>query len=82
MVSMLMEDLLGASKVGGLHPNFGLDAWNVADAGVQVVPEYLTANAISLECLLPDVGLKRVRGSGKANDVVLILRVHCILLSR
>lgn len=69
---MLTKDHFGPGRVGAFNPDLGRHARNVADAGVQVVAEYLTADALSLERLLPDVGLKRVRGGGQANKVVLI----------
>jgi hypothetical protein len=69
---MLTQDRLGPGKVRRFDPDLGREAWNVAEAGVQVVAEHLTANALLLERLLPDVGRKRVRGCGKANNLVLI----------
>ena len=77
---MLTQDRLGTGKVRSLDPDLGLEARNIADAGVQVVAEHLTANALFLERLLPDVGLKRICGCGKANNVVLIFRIHGIPL--
>jgi hypothetical protein len=79
-VSMLTEDRLGTGMVSGLDPDLGRHARDVADSGVQVVTEHLTANAILLKCLLPDVGLKRIRGCGKANNVVLIYQRHARVL--
>jgi hypothetical protein len=63
------EDRLGTGQVGGLNPDLGREARNVADARIQVITEHLTADALFLERLLPDVGFKRVRGYGKANNV-------------
>ncbi len=59
---MLIQDCRRPSRVGGLDPDLCHHAWNITDAGVQVVAEHLTANALLLERLLPDVGLKRIRG--------------------
>jgi len=74
--SMLIEDSLGPGKVSRLDPDLGADTRNASDPGVQIVAEHLTANAFFLERLLPDVGLKRVCGSGQANKLVLICRMH------
>jgi hypothetical protein len=79
---MPTEDRLGPGKILALDPDLSRHARNVADTGVQVIAEHLTANALLLERLLPDVGLKRVRGRGKANNVVMILRMHDIPPSR
>src|SRR5207244_13103112 len=76
--SMVIEDGLGPGKVSRLNPDLGAHARNVADAGAQVVAEHLTANALLLERLLPDVGLERVRGRGEASNLVLICRMHDI----
>ena len=67
---MLIEDRLGPGEVSRLDPDLGSHARNVSDAGFQVVAEHLTANAFFLERLLPDVGLKRVRGLGQAGNLV------------
>jgi hypothetical protein len=75
---MVIDDGLGPGKVSRLDPDLGSHARNIADAGVQVVAEHLTANALLLERLLPDVGLKRVRGRGAASNLVLICRMHDI----
>jgi len=64
---MLPEDQLGTGKVCRFDPNLGLEAWNIADASVQVVAQHFTANARLLKRLLPDVGLKWMRRRGKAN---------------
>ncbi len=79
---MFTQDRLGPCKVRGLDPDLGREARNVAEAGVQVVAEHLTTNALLLKRLLPDMGLERICGRGKANKVVLILRTHGITLSR
>src|SRR4051812_16967580 len=75
---MLIEDRLGPGKVSRRDPDLGSEARNASDAGVQVVAEHLTANALTLERLLPDVGLKRVRCRGQARNLVLICRMHDI----
>jgi hypothetical protein len=67
---MLIEDRLGPGKVSRLDPDLGSHARNVADAGFQVVAEHLTANAVSLERLMPNAGLKRVRGLGQTGNLV------------
>ena len=76
MVLMLTKDRLGPGKIRALDPDLGREARNVAEPGVQVVAEHLTANALLLERLLPDVGLKRIRGCGEADNVVMIFRIH------
>ena len=43
---MVIEDGLGPGKVSRLDPDLGSHARNIADAGVQVVAEHLTANAL------------------------------------
>src|SRR5579862_5325933 len=78
---MLIQDRLGSGKVLGPDPNLGREPRNVAKAGVQIVAEYLTANALLLERLLPDVGLKRICGCGKSNNLMLIFQIHDIPLS-
>jgi hypothetical protein len=72
---VLPEDRLGSGKVRSLDPDFGRKARNVAEAGVQVIAEHLTVNALLFERLLPDVGQNRVRGCGKANKVVRMFRL-------
>jgi hypothetical protein len=62
MVSMLTQERLGPGQVRDRDPDLGPHARNIADAGVQVVAEHLTSNALILERLLPDVGLKRICG--------------------
>ena len=59
---MFTENRLGPGKVRCLDPDLGREARNVAEAGVQVVAEHLTANALLFERLLPDVGQSGVRG--------------------
>jgi len=73
---MLTKDHLRPSRVSGLDPDLSRYARNVADAAIEVVAENLTANAFSFEPLLPDVGLKRICGSGKANKIVPIFTRH------
>ena len=50
---MLTEDRLSTNKVSGLDPDPGCHARDVADTGVQVVTERLTANALLLGGLGP-----------------------------
>ena len=73
---MLTEDRFGAGKVRSLDPELGRKPRNVAEAGVQIVAEHLTANALLLERLLPDMGHSGVRGGSETNNVVLIFRRH------
>jgi hypothetical protein len=56
-LSMFIEDRLGTAQVSGLDPDLGPHAWNVADAGFQVVAEHPTANALLFERLLPEPSL-------------------------
>ena len=69
---MFAKDRLGTGDVSGLDPNLGREAGNIADAGVQVITDHLAAYAVLPERLLPNVGLKRVRGRRQANEVVLM----------
>jgi hypothetical protein len=73
---MFPEDRLRPSQVRGLDPNLSPYARNVADAALEVVAENLAANALSVESLFPDVRLKRICGSSKANEIVPIFRRH------
>jgi hypothetical protein len=67
-----------ADRVVRLDPDLGRQARNGADAGVQVVAEHLRANALALQRLLPNVGLKGVRRGSKSDISVLIVRWHGI----
>ncbi len=71
---MLTQDFFRPVTVRGLDPDLGRKALKVAKAGFQVAAKHLTANALLFERLLPNVGLNRVCGCGKANKVVLIFR--------
>jgi len=71
---MLTEDHFRPTQVRGLDPELSTYAGNVPDAALEVVAENLTANALSVEPLFPDVGLKRVCGSSKADKIAPIFR--------